>query len=105
MQMLHILSQSSAPLDQAMNLGVAGLMGAMWLWERRTSRQREEQIDESHARIMADRIALDQLMDLVKQNAEAMTRLASTQEQLVREMTNAGMTNGQIPMTNAPNDQ
>ena len=86
-------------IDQLTNFGAAGLMGAMWLWERRTSRQREEQIDEAHARIISDRISLDQLMDLVRQNVEAMTKLSAMQEQLVREIT-AGMTNDQIPMTN-----
>lgn len=68
------------------NLGVAGLMGAMWLWERRTSRQREEQIDEAHARIMQDRVALDQLIDVVRQNAEALSRLSATQEQFLRQI-------------------
>ena len=28
-----------------MNLGVAGIMGMMWLWERRTSREREPNRD------------------------------------------------------------
>jgi hypothetical protein len=84
--MLNIFCQTSPALDQVANLGVAGLMGAMWLWERRTSRQREQQIDETHARIMTDRVALDQLMDLVHQNAEAMTRLATTQQQLVEQL-------------------
>ena len=84
--MLTFLSETSPPLDQLTQLGVAGLMGAMWLWERRTSRQREEQIDEAHARIMSDRVQIDQLIDVVKQNAEAMTRLSGTQEQLVRQI-------------------
>jgi hypothetical protein len=66
------------------SLGAAGLMGAMWLWERRTSRQREEQLDEAHARIMADRVQLEQLIEVVQRNAEAMTRLSATQEQLLR---------------------
>ncbi len=96
--MFITIAETSAPLDQLMNLGVAGIMGAMWLWERRTSRQREEQIDEAHARIMSDRVALDQLMDLVRQNVEAMTKLSAMQEQLVREL--GEMTNDQIPMTN-----
>src|SRR3982750_3663208 len=91
--MFTLLSQAAAPLDQLMNLGVAGIMGAMWLWERRTSRQREEQIDEAHARIMSDRVALDQLMDLVRQNVEAMTKLSAIQEQLMREI-RGSMTNG-----------
>jgi hypothetical protein len=75
--MLILLSQSQPPIEQLTNLGVAGLMGMMWLWERRTSRVREQQIDEAHARIMADRVMLDQLMDLVKQNTEAMTKLSN----------------------------
>ena len=104
--MLITIAQTSAPLDQLMNLGVAGIMGAMWLWERRTSRQREEQIDEAHARIMSDRVALDQLMDLVRQNVAAMTRFAAVHEQSIREMRMSsdsptrGMTNDQIPMSN-----
>ena len=82
--MLDVLAQTTpAALDQLTNLGVAGLMGAMWLWERRTSRTREQQIDEAHARIIADRVMLDQLLDVVRQNSEAMTRLTSTQTQLL----------------------
>lgn len=64
-------------IDQFTNLGVAGIMGTMWLWERRTSRVREQQIDEAHARIMADRVMLDQLMDVVNRNTEAMTKLST----------------------------
>jgi hypothetical protein len=84
--MLHTLCEAASGLDQAANLGVAGLMGVMWLWERHTSRVREKQIDESHARIMTDRVELDQLMDIVRQNAEAMTKLSATQQQLIEQM-------------------
>jgi hypothetical protein len=84
--MLNILLQSSPALDQVANLGVAGLMGTMWLWERRTSRQREQQIDEAHARIITDRVQLDQLMDMVRQNTEAMTKLSATQQQLIEQL-------------------
>ena len=63
-------------------------MGAMWLWERRTSQKREQQIDEAHTRILGDRVQLDQLIDVVRQNAEAMSRLCTTQDQLAaRSMT------------------
>ena len=55
---------------------MAGVMGAMWLWERRTSRVREQQIDEAHVRIMADRILIDELLDVVRQNTEAITHLS-----------------------------
>jgi hypothetical protein len=80
------LLQSPAPLDQLTSLGAAGLMGAMWLWERRTSRVREQQLDEAHTRIVSDRVQLEQLIDVVRQNTEVMSRLCTTQDQLVREM-------------------
>ena len=74
--MFALLSQTPPVIDQFTNLGVAGIMGMMWLWERRTSRVREQQIDEAHARIMGDRVQLDLLMDLVRKNTEALTSLS-----------------------------
>jgi len=68
------------------SFGAAGLMGAMWLWERKTSRQREEQLDEAHVRILGDRVQLEQLISVVRQNVEAMTRLGAIQDQLVRKL-------------------
>ncbi len=82
-----LLSGLQSPLESLANLGVAGLMGAMWLWERRTSQKRETQIDEAHARILGDRVQLEQLMAVVRQNAEVVTRLSSLQDQLLRELT------------------
>jgi hypothetical protein len=81
----RLLAEGSV-LGDFTSLGAAGLMGAMWLWERRTSRQREEQLDEAHARIMADRVGIEELISVVKQNAEAMSRLGATQEQLLRRL-------------------
>jgi hypothetical protein len=77
MHLMQLILDSAPPtIDQFTSLGMAGVMGAMWLWERRMSRVREEQIDESHARIMSDRVLLDELMLVIKQNTEAITRLA-----------------------------
>lgn len=73
--MSFLLADASSGLEQLTNLGAAGLMGAMWLWERRTSRQREQQLDEAHTRILSDRVQLSELMDVVRQNTEAITRL------------------------------
>jgi len=80
------LADAIQPLSDLTSLGAAGLMGAMWLWERRTSQKREQQLDDAHGRILADRIALDELMLVVRQNAEAITRLSATQDQLVRQL-------------------
>ncbi len=70
--------------SQLANLGVAGLMGLMWFWERKLSGSREQQLDEAHARIMADHVQLDQLIAVVRSNSDAMSKLTATQEQLIR---------------------
>ena len=75
-----------APLDSVASLGAAGLMDAMWLWERRTSQKREQQLDEAHARILGDGVQLEQLINVVRQNAEAISRLCTTQDQLLRQL-------------------
>jgi len=85
--MLHLLGETVAPaIDQITQFGTAGLMGAMWLWERRTSQKREQQLDEAHARILGDGVQLEQLMTVVRQNAEAFARLCTTQDQLLRQL-------------------
>jgi hypothetical protein len=80
------LAETPTAIDSLASLGAAGLMGAMWLWERRTSQKREQQLDEAHARILGDGVQLQQLMSVVRQNAEAIARLCTTQEQLLRQL-------------------
>jgi len=89
MDWIHAIAQVPQVSDLA-SLGVSGLMGAMWLWERRTSRQREQQLDEAHLRIMQDKVQLEQLIDVVRQNAEALSRFSATQEQLLRQLQGRG---------------
>jgi hypothetical protein len=81
-----ILAESSTVIEPLTQFGLAGFMGAMWLWERHTSRKRESQIDDAHTRILSDRVLLDELITAVRTNVEAMTRLSTTQEQLIREL-------------------
>ena len=82
--------ETTNALSQLTSLGAAGIMGAMWLWERRQSQQRDQQLDEAHVRILGDRVQLDQLIEVVKTNAEAMTRLGTVQDQLVRTLEKKG---------------
>ena len=86
---ITFLAEATAMTDVT-SLGAAGLMGAMWLWERRTSRQREEQLDDAHVRILGDQVQLEQLIDVVRGNAEALTKLTATQEELIRRMSKDG---------------
>jgi hypothetical protein len=83
-------AETGDALGQLTSLGAAGIMGAMWLWERRQSQQRDQQLDESHARILGDRVQLDQLIEVVRNNAEAMTRLGTVQDQLIRTLEKEG---------------
>lgn len=80
-----ILSQLPTALSDLASFGAAGLMGAMWLWERNTSRTREEQLTSAHERIVSDRIQLDALVEIVQQNTQAMTRLTAVIEQNRKE--------------------
>lgn len=83
---MFCLAQVTAPVDSFTSLGVAGLMGAMWLWERRTSSERERQIDEAHARILGDRLELDALVDLVRENTQTLSRLVTLHEQTMSRL-------------------
>lgn len=87
MSLVTFLAQSAPVVEDLTGLGAAGIMGLMWLWERRNSQKREQQIDDAHQRILSDRIQLEQLISVVRQNAEAVTRLTTTQEQLLRQLT------------------
>jgi hypothetical protein len=82
--LMHILAQTTG-FNDLTSLGASGIMGAMWLWERRMSRQRETQLDEAHSRILSDRVQLEELIRVVETNSEAMSRLTASQEQLIRQ--------------------
>ena len=89
MSVLLSLAQATTTLPDLTGLGSAGVMGAMWLWERRTSRQREQQLDEAHTRIQGDRVQLDQIITLVRQNTEALTRLCDAQNRVLATIEHA----------------
>jgi hypothetical protein len=75
-----------AIVSDVANLGAAGIMGAMWLWERRWSRTREQQLSDAHERIIRDEQRLEQLTRVVEQNTGAMTRFTETQRQVVESI-------------------
>jgi hypothetical protein len=86
--MFGLLCEATPAIEQITQLGAAGLMGAMWLWERRTSRQREQQLDEAHTRIISDRIMLGELIDVVKQNTETLSKLSAAWEHRTQNESN-----------------
>lgn len=81
-----MLADAMPVLENLSSLGAAGLIGAMWLWERKQSSQRENQLDAAHARILSDGVKLEALMDLVKSSTEAMSTLVNQNEAMLRKM-------------------
>lgn len=73
-------------LNDLASLGAAGVMGAMWLWERRASRQRDQQLTDAHERIARDEQRLGQLVTVVEHNTAALTRFADTQQSLAEAL-------------------
>jgi len=68
------------------NFGAAGLMGAMWLWERRLSRTRERQLSAAHERVMRDEQRLGQLTSVVEHNTTALARFSEIHREVVETL-------------------
>lgn len=64
--------------------GVAGLIGWMWLAERRGSAQRERELSEAHERLVAQRTELAALLDVVAANTRALEAVRAGQAELGR---------------------
>ena len=64
------------------SFGAAGLMGALWLWERKLTRMREQQLTEAHERILRDEQRLSKLVQVVEQNTAAIAHFTETQRQV-----------------------
>lgn len=71
--------ETTAALAQ---FGTAGLIGWMWLTERRAAAQRERQLTEAHDRILAERACFDLLVAAIKENTRALATLESGQRAL-----------------------
>lgn len=76
-----MLDTTIEPLTQ---FGMAGLMGALWTWERLLSRRRETQLTEAHQKLIEQRQALRVLTRMVRANTTALERFTQTQQQMLR---------------------
>ena len=62
--------------------GAAGLIGWMWVVERRAAAVREKQLGEAHERLMRERRELETLMNVVQENTRAVAGLEGGQRSL-----------------------
>lgn len=67
--------------------GAAGLIGALWIIERRHAMARDRQIDEAHRVLVARREEAESLLTVVKENTRAVASLEASQRELVRLLT------------------
>jgi hypothetical protein len=74
---------SETVLTTLTQFGAAGLIGILWILERRQSATRNRQLDEAHERIRQDGQAMDALLTVVKENTRAIIRLERSQSRLI----------------------
>ena len=74
-------------VELLVQFGVAGLMGALWVWERALNSKRERQLNETHSRLMAEREQMRLLVRLVRRTTRAIERFDRTLGQLRETIT------------------
>ncbi|HEY4329902.1 MAG TPA: hypothetical protein VGN88_09210 [Phycisphaerae bacterium] len=63
--------------------GVAGLMGALWWWERKYSRQREDQLTQAHQALMDTREHLRAVLDCLAGNTKVIAEFTAVQTEIL----------------------
>jgi hypothetical protein len=85
--MNSIVAELASPDVLSMTqFGVAGLMGALWWWERRYSRQREDQLTQAHERIVQQREHLRVLIEALEGNTRVISEFTAVQEEILRAL-------------------
>lgn len=64
-------------------LGAAGLIGWMWLTERRAAAQREAQLTQAHDKLVQERRALELVIAAIHDNTRVLTTLEVGQRTLI----------------------
>jgi hypothetical protein len=78
-----LLAQLAPDVLNVTQFGVAGLMGGLWWWERKYSRQREDQLTEAHQTLLAQREHLTALLDALQNNTKAIAEFTTVQEEIL----------------------
>ena len=63
--------------------GAAGLIGMLWVFERRHAPTRDRQLNESHQKLVGQERELDALLTVVKENTRAISTLEQGQRRLI----------------------
>ncbi|MEM7755174.1 MAG: hypothetical protein AAF297_06020 [Planctomycetota bacterium] len=63
--------------------GVAGLIGWMWMTERRAAAAREKQLGDVHERLMRERREMELIVEVVRENTRMLAGVEAGQRALV----------------------
>ncbi|MCA9282381.1 MAG: hypothetical protein H6812_01075 [Phycisphaeraceae bacterium] len=77
-------------LGTVAQFGMAGLIAAMWLIERKSALTRERELSEAHGRVMSQKVELDSLIEVVRENTRAVSALEGGQRELTALLHRAG---------------
>ncbi len=81
-------------LSAMTQFGVAGMVCAMWLIERRASAKREQQINEAHQKLIGQLEERSALLEVVRDNTRALSMLEAGQRGLVDVLAGRGTGRG-----------
>lgn len=87
-------------LASCAQFGTAGLVGWMWLTERRAAAQREKQLSEAHERLVQERTSLDALLSAIRENTRVLAQIEGGQRTLISIF--AGRRSAMEPWAHAP---
>jgi hypothetical protein len=82
--------------------GTAGLIGWMWLTERRAAAQRERQLSEAHDRLMQERKTFELLLAAIHDNTRVLTALEVGQRTLSTYLSQRHRTNEPFAQAKEP---
>ena len=77
------MAMDSGLMTLLAQFGPAGLIGFLWLYERRSGATRERQLSEAHRTVMSLDRQLDSLLTAAKDNTRAINSLERSQHHLL----------------------
>lgn len=80
--------------------GVAGLIGWMWLSERRAAAERERHLAEAHERIAQERVAMNAVLEALRDNTRVLGGVEATLRGLERRLARADAASARRPARN-----
>ena len=75
----------------AAEFGAAGLIGCMWLLERRAATVRERELHEAHAQLKRERVGLKCVLRTLEANTRAISTMEATQARLAAVLERTGV--------------